>query len=111
MTPMHRAARSAVALFAALPIAATARTRELPVYDIEAYCEAVSQAVGGSYQIKVACIKEEREAKDAARKAGPQEARIEAYCADVGKAVGGSYQIYWTCVQEELEAKGKLPPR
>jgi hypothetical protein len=77
-----------------------------PVYNIESYCESVSQAVGGSYEIKAACIEQEKQARD--RISGANiEARIDKYCDSVGQAVGGSYQIYEACVKQEIEAKSK----
>jgi hypothetical protein len=76
-------------------------------YDIKVYCEQVSAAVGGSYQIEAACREQEREAQLKISRS-PAPARVKKYCQDVGQAVGGSYQIMEACIQQELEAKGRL---
>lgn len=76
-------------------------------YDITAYCQKVSQAIGGSYQIEQTCREEERKAQsNIARMSVPSQ--VSSYCQQVGQAVGGSYQILETCISEELKAKTRL---
>lgn len=77
---------------------------KIPQYATAAYCEGVSQAVGGSYQIRATCTEQEQAAA-ATLRARPVEARIRDYCTQVGDAAGGSYQIYLTCVEQEQRAK------
>lgn len=76
-------------------------------YDITAYCQQVSQAVGGSYQIEETCRQQENTAKqNIAAMAVPEQ--IQKYCQDVGQAIGGSYQIKEVCIQQEMSAKSRL---
>lgn len=87
---------------------AAAQDSAVPAYDIDKYCESVSQAAGGSYQIKSYCVLEERQSLEQIREMGSVEDRVISYCDQVGQAAGGSYQIYEYCVKEELEAKATL---
>lgn len=76
-------------------------------FDTLKYCQDVSQAVGGSYQIEEACRKQERAAQAVlSRRQIPS--RVEKYCREVGQAVGGSYQIMNACVDQELAAKSRI---
>lgn len=91
--------------------AATAEAEEpappaafVPSYSPESYCESVSLAVGGSYTIKAACLRQERDAREWIRQAGGISPRTANYCDGVGAAVGGSYSIYQSCVRQESEA-------
>lgn len=87
------------------PVAAPAS--DFKMFDIEAHCKQVSQAVGGSYQIEQTCRDSER--RDKVLLNGmtiPPE--IAAHCGEVGRAVGGSYQIMLTCVERETKAKANL---
>ena len=76
-------------------------------FDINSYCQEVSDAVGGSYQIEKACRKQEYKAQSKINSMSVP-SRIESYCKEVGQAVGGSYQIMEACIQQELEAKSSL---
>jgi hypothetical protein len=64
--------------------------------------------VGGSYQIKAQCIKDERISLEAVRSLSGIETRITDYCNEVATAIGGSYQIYEHCIESELEAKNAV---
>jgi hypothetical protein len=76
-------------------------------FDISAYCRQVADAVGGSYQIELACRQQEKAARS--RLAAMQVPdRIRSYCTQVADAVGGSYQIMETCVEQELKAREQL---
>ena len=84
----------------AFPLAAHA-------YDIEAYCQQVGAAAGGSAQLESACRDQEQTAKDNISSLSvPQ--RIMNYCQEVGQSAGGSYQFMEACIKEESKAKDKL---
>lgn len=86
---------------------ATAQAEAVGVFDIEAHCKKVSQAMGGSYQIEQTCRDQERKAQaNISTMAVPPE--IVSHCGRVGRAVGGSYQIMLTCVEQEMKAKANL---
>lgn len=76
-------------------------------FDINSYCQQVSDAVGGSYQIEKAYRDQEYQAQ-AKINSMSIPARIKRYCKEVGQAVGGSYQITEACIQQELQAKNRL---
>lgn len=88
------------------PSTAAADTASVVVFDIEAKCKGVSQAVGGSYQIEQTCRDQERRAKANISTMGAPE--IVTHCERVGRAVGGSYQIMETCIEQETKAKANL---
>lgn len=76
-------------------------------YDIKAYCQKVSNAVGGSAQIELGCRQQEAEARESIPGKNAS-AKITKYCQNVGKAVGGSYQILAGCIDQELDAQAQL---
>lgn len=76
-------------------------------YNINEYCQKVSNAVGGSYIIENSCRRHEQENKNKLNSMQiPSE--IRSYCKQLGESVGGSYQITESCVRHEIEAKNKL---
>lgn len=80
-------------------------TEKLPGFDIEDYCESISQAIGGSFTIKRQCEDDEQKAKlELSRTKLPD--RIYKYCQNTAKAIGGSHQIMLVCAQDELKAMG-----
>ncbi|MEI2742718.1 MAG: DUF4124 domain-containing protein [Candidatus Competibacter sp.] len=89
------------------PSAPAADRADVAIFDIEAKCKGVSQAVGGSYQIEQTCRDQERKAKENISTMGAA-AEIIAHCERVGRAVGGSYQIMETCIEQETKAKANL---
>ncbi len=76
-------------------------------YDINSYCQKVSEAVGGSYQIEKTCRTQEYHAQSKINSMSVP-SRIKNYCEEVGQSVGGSYQIMKTCIEQELNAKNSL---
>lgn len=60
MTHVRLALVLLVILAIPTPSTALAQGSATPSYDIAGYCEQISQAIGGSYQIKAYCIKDER---------------------------------------------------
>jgi len=76
-------------------------------FNIASYCQDVSEAVGGSYQIELACRQQEEAARSRLNVMDIPE-RVRNYCTEVAQAVGGSYQIMVACVEQELEAKSRL---
>jgi len=79
----------------------------VPSYDIRAYCEKVSDSVGGSAEIELSCRQQEETAKSAAEARDLPE-RVQQYCDEVAQSIGGSYVIYNGCADQELEALEKL---
>lgn len=77
----------------------------VPSFDIEAWCEEVSQSTGGSHVIKQGCIQNERDALQTARRMADPGERIRTWCEEVATSVGGSYVIYEGCIRNELEAR------
>lgn len=79
----------------------------LPSFSIDSYCQAVSEAGGGSYQIEEKCREMEN---DSMRNLESMEApnRVMKYCTEVAQAGGGSYQILETCINMELESKSNI---
>jgi hypothetical protein len=78
----------------------------IPAYDVETYCSQVADAVGGSNQIRNACIGQQQTAYDSLKfRWASIPGRTAAYCDSIGKAVGGSYEILQACVQQELAAE------
>lgn len=78
----------------------------MPRYDVEAYCQDVAGAGGGSSMIYNGCIDMEQAAYDK-RKAGWAQlsARIRSYCNEVARAGGGgSYSILDGCIDMESDA-------
>lgn len=76
-------------------------------FDTDAYCEQVSNAAGGSYQIEKTCHEQEHEAQsNISIMTIPQ--KIKNYCKNVGQTAGGSYQIMESCIEQELNAKSEL---
>mgnify|MGYP005862946487 CR=1 FL=1 len=94
--------RTAAALLAILITAQSAYA-----FDIPAYCRQVADAVGGSYQIELACRQQEEAARSRLSRIELPD-RVRSYCTQVAQAVGGSYQIMETCAQQELEARRRL---
>jgi len=76
-------------------------------FDTNAYCSKVSDSIGGSYQIEMACRQQEKIAESALSRTSIP-ARVESYCRKVAESIGGSYQIMDACVSQELSAKSKL---
>lgn len=76
-------------------------------FNMKKYCQSVSEAVGGSYQIEQGCMMNEKSSK---RNLDSMhiEGRILNYCKEVSDAVGGSYQIMYGCVMNERSARGRL---
>ena len=94
-------------LTAFIVLALIATPAPVRAFDISAYCQQVADAVGGSYQIELACRQEEEAARSRLSSMLIPE-RIRSYCTQVAQAVGGSYLIMETCVQQELEALRQL---
>jgi hypothetical protein len=67
----------------------------------------VSDAIGGSAQIELACRQEEQNAKKTVPSASIPSKTL-SYCDQVAFAIGGSYQILLACVQEENKARRQL---
>lgn len=88
--------------------ASAAAAAPLPDYDIDEYCKTVAASVGGSYQIELMCVREEKSSRDAVSGMDDLEARLIAYCDQVASSIGGSYQILKTCIDQELGAKAQL---
>lgn len=84
-------------------VVANLGSEKLPDFKTEAYCESVSQAIGGSFAIKRQCEEDEQTAKlELSRTKLPD--RIYKYCQTTAKTIGGSYQIMLVCAQDELKA-------
>jgi hypothetical protein len=79
----------------------------LPSFETAVLCKAVSDNVGGSYQIELACEEQEAEASAALKRFFPP-ADLMKICVPVALNVGGSYQILLTCVEAEAKAKASL---
>jgi hypothetical protein len=74
-------------------------------YNVESFCENLSQKAGGSYQVKAACIQSEGQAQQDVAGLGSTEKRIADFCGQISGAAGGSYQVYFYCVLNEEKAK------
>lgn len=79
----------------------------VPSYDIQSYCEQVSEVVGGSYVIEKGCRDQEAEALSKIRNQDVPD-RVAKYCDGVGQVVGGSYMIYYGCLIQELDAARQM---
>lgn len=84
--------------------------KDLPRYDVEAYCTTVSEFSGGSRMIFNGCIELEQEAYDELRAtwaALPE--RTRSYCQEVARFGGNSYSMLQGCVDLETEAADETP--
>ena len=84
----------------ALPLAAHA-------FDIDAYCQQVGAAAGGSAQLEAACREQEQRARNniSHMTVSP---RVMDYCQGVGQSAGGSYEFTEQCLREEAKSGDKL---
>ena len=69
--------------------------------EIEQYCRRISGNDRDSAQAMIACIRQERSARD--ELAGVTiPADVSLYCRQMAESTGGSYQVMLACVQKEL---------
>lgn len=78
----------------------------IPYYNMEALCDQVSANVGGSHQVREACIDQENKAKQLMFNRPPT-VEITRFCSEVAKNVGGSYQAFNTCAEQEVAAMAR----
>lgn len=97
----------AASLFSASAMAQQDAAPALPDIDSRAYCARVAKTVGGSRQIELSCVQQERRAA-AALAAQPVEASILAYCVRVASSVSSGYAIIESCVRMEQRAAAEL---
>lgn len=94
-----------VVLLALLPAVAVAQ--DLPRFDVDKYCESISQIGGGSHSLFNTCVGLEQGAYDNLTASWDGvSARIRRHCAELGAIGGGTYQMVETCVRMEQEAAG-----
>jgi hypothetical protein len=90
-----------------LLLAGAAQGGDLPKFDSERFCELMSRASGGSYEMKAGCMRREARSKEELRAAPSVPARIAQHCTRMATATGeGSYWLYRGCVRRELRAAG-----
>lgn len=88
---------------AALPL--TASADDVPRYDVESYCQDVSDMAGGSNSIFNSCIDMEQDAYNELKSRwSGLSARTRSYCDEIGQTAGESYSIMNSCVDMETEA-------
>lgn len=86
-----------------IPLVALAN--ELPWFDVEKHCDAVSQFTGGSMSMYNGCIDSEQKAYNNLRIRWSQvPAKIRRYCTEVAEFSGRSYLMLDGCVTIEQDA-------
>lgn len=102
---MHGSTKPALAV-ATLAIAAfPVHAGGLPRYDVDSYCQEVSDFSGGSAMLFNGCIDMEQEAYRGLQRIWDSvPARTAAYCNDVAQFSGGSYALLKGCLDMEREA-------
>jgi hypothetical protein len=94
------------ALLVATAMGATAaHAQSMPRYNVESYCQEVSDFSGGSSMIYNGCIDQEQTAYNMlkARWSGFS-AQMRGYCDEVASFGGGSYMLLDGCIQMESDA-------
>ncbi len=90
----------------AVTLAATAvHAQSVPRYNVESYCQEVSDFSGGSAMIYNGCIDQEQTAYNTlkARWSGLG-SQVKSYCDEVASFGGGSYMLLEGCIQMEVDA-------
>jgi hypothetical protein len=97
---------AAAMVIAAMAVAGASSARaEMPNYDVEGHCKQVGDAVGGSEEIRQACLQEEQAAYDKLKpKWDGLPTAMKNHCDQVGRAVGESFEILQACVEQEIQA-------
>ena len=76
-------------------------------FDVNAYCQKVSESVKGGYVIEEGCRKNEEQAK-AQLASMTIEPGIKAHCEQVAQSVSAGYQILLGCIKNEQDAKARM---
>jgi len=94
------------ALLVAAAIGATAtHAQSMPRYNVESYCQEVSDFSGGSAMIYNGCIDQEQTAYNMLKARWPRlGSQVKSYCDEVASFGGGSYMLLDGCIQMEGDA-------
>jgi hypothetical protein len=79
----------------------------LPSFNTTILCASIAENVGGSYEVQIACEKQEAEAVENLKHL-TLPIDLMKICVPVASNTGGSYQILLTCIIQEAKAKAAL---
>lgn len=96
-----------IATSLSLALSVTSYAQDIPVYDVNSYCEEVASVGGSSSQsVKRGCFQMEQSAYDEVKEVWhsvPDETR--SYCDEVASIGGGSYSTLNGCIAMESRAR------